>query len=788
MKKIRFQKMKGEKNEETFLVLSVVAMASFLLVGCFPTTNTPPVITSTPVTAGTIGTAYTYTVTATDADAGDTLTYLVTGPTGMAISSAGLISGWTPAAAGTFAVTVTVSDGTDSVTQSFTITVPPIGPAEITIEVAGEYPDTATGKTYVKGGSREITVTFPAAVDNPVFKVGTVEVAPFPSLDGKVWKGVHVFTGDCDAVTITVSGVCEDLCAAKSVVVDSGNPYAKLKAKVIECDCEEGYKLKVYSDWSEETDCEDLLGCCADDCSGLLSWNVKIYDENPWEECCDLDPCIDPIAEEDGTACPVTITTECIDEEYTEDGWIDYFDGDYWVIATLTDNVGNVMKYYGWVGNKGMGAELGGELENFVELYIDPTSEDCWCVAEDPDLADDIIGDCDGTPTTACYVEPLEPCPTVTLSTDPDDPIVGQLVTITIDYTDAEKPDGAVSAYVGPSIKTLPLGIPEDAQELVLTQDGDVYTALYTFGQAGTDYIYVVDGCADCTPCKTGVTVLPVVCPEILIADEVLFEDHWWVSEGDHEITIKYDVPTDGVRLFMSSYWFDWWSGGWVIPPDVYEIELSTSDNMTFTGTQNDFWCGMWDCNKLWLYVLSGESCCPVVCTRTVMVDCEAPFVDLIVEAENTNCGTECDPVDGYIVTITSDGVTFADPCDPLCCYDSCTEVADWTVTVYDTQPFNKDTCECVGDPCAVPIEVCPGSGCDVTCELDCIPDTAWPGGKDYYVFLEVEDILGNTRTGWGILHFGSLGSVTLNDANLDLVDCLLKKSGSDNIMGPCSY
>jgi len=451
------------------------------------------------------------------------------------------------------------------------------------------------------------------------------------------------------------------------------------------------------------------------------------------------------------------------------------------------------MKYFGWVSNKGMGDELGGELESFVELYIDPTSEDCWCPYDNLDDDDLFIGDCDGTPADACWVEPLEPCPEVTF--DPAEPIVGQLVTITIDYRDAVKPENPTAyAYISPDSKLLPFGIPEEADPLDINDDDgdDIWVATHTFGQAGLATVFVCDNLVY-NYCSESVTILPVVCPEILIEGEILFEDHWWVSEGDHEITIKYDVPTDGVRLFMSSYWFDWWSGGWVIPPDVYEIELSTSDNMTFTGTQNDFWCGMWDCNKLWLYVLSGESCFPVVCTRTVMVDCEAPFVDLIAEAENTNCGTECDPVDGYIVTITSDGVTFADPCDPLCCYDSCTEVADWTVTVYDTQPFNKDTCECVGDPCAVPIEVCSDYGCHVTCELDCIPDPAWPGGKDYYVFLEVEDILGNTRTGWGILHFGGLSAVTLNDAELDPSSCLIELGHhyhvtGDDIMGPCSY
>lgn len=105
--------------KKLLLVLTVVAMASFLLVGCLPTTNNAPVITSTPGLTATVGTEYTYTVTATDAD-GDTLTYSVS-PSDLEIT-ANVIT-WTPTATGTMDVIVTVTDGTDPVTQSFTITV-----------------------------------------------------------------------------------------------------------------------------------------------------------------------------------------------------------------------------------------------------------------------------------------------------------------------------------------------------------------------------------------------------------------------------------------------------------------------------------------------------------------------------------------------------------------------------------------------------------------------------------------------------------------------------------------
>ena len=109
------------KNKKLLLSLSVFFIA-FLFTGCF-LFNSSPIIESDPVTTAKEGTIYTYDVEATDPN-GDTLTYsLTTGPTGMTINSNTGVISWTPAAAGSFEVTVEVSDGSKSKTQSFTIIV-----------------------------------------------------------------------------------------------------------------------------------------------------------------------------------------------------------------------------------------------------------------------------------------------------------------------------------------------------------------------------------------------------------------------------------------------------------------------------------------------------------------------------------------------------------------------------------------------------------------------------------------------------------------------------------------
>jgi len=93
--------------------------------------NAPPSITSTAITAATVGQPYSYDVNATDPDAGDVLTYsLDVFPAGMTINgTSGLIS-WTPGAAGNSNVTVRVTDpGGLFDTRSFiVITQPAVAP------------------------------------------------------------------------------------------------------------------------------------------------------------------------------------------------------------------------------------------------------------------------------------------------------------------------------------------------------------------------------------------------------------------------------------------------------------------------------------------------------------------------------------------------------------------------------------------------------------------------------------------------------------------------------------
>ena len=91
--------------------------------------NTIPVITSTPIITATVNIEYLYQVEATDPDVHQTLRYSLTkNPEGMEISATGTIT-WIPTSAqiGGHEVTVVVSDGINTDSQTFNINVTGVG-------------------------------------------------------------------------------------------------------------------------------------------------------------------------------------------------------------------------------------------------------------------------------------------------------------------------------------------------------------------------------------------------------------------------------------------------------------------------------------------------------------------------------------------------------------------------------------------------------------------------------------------------------------------------------------
>jgi hypothetical protein len=207
------------------------------------------------------------------------------------------------------------------------------------------------GKNYIKAGSQTITVTFAVPTEPVSVYVGAhlrkpaplddMEVVMYPNADKTVYTGDFKFGDywpDCGEAYIYVE-TCDTCEACKyPYIVDGIPPWAEIEICIDDCDCA-GCTLSFTS--TSETDCDVTEEYCGDDCSGLASWSVNIYDEYPFDECCDV-PCVEPIDSGSGTECPVSWTTECIEFDKLE--YEDIF-----VVVTLVDNVGNDVKYGAWV-------------------------------------------------------------------------------------------------------------------------------------------------------------------------------------------------------------------------------------------------------------------------------------------------------------------------------------------------------------------------------------------------------------------------------------------------------
>ena len=275
------------------------------------------------------------------------------------------------------------------------------GEAEVgvTVDIADSI--VLDGKTYVSAGSHDITVTFPAPVAGNVtgnvtgctgdYSKGDSDdsaVVLFPNADKTIWTGSASFEEgeyDCCASYVEInSGECSDLvCILFPVIVDADNPYALIEVTADDCDCG-GCEL-TFESGVEESECSDDVDCCGDDCSGLASWSVAVYEDDPFNTCCET-PCEPEIAGCSDSACPIECTTVCLDSGE-----------DYYVVVNLVDNVGNETEYYATVE---LDTACGITVTEYLADNAGYNDCDCtdWLEVKD---TDDFIGLCEDDST--CY-------------------------------------------------------------------------------------------------------------------------------------------------------------------------------------------------------------------------------------------------------------------------------------------------------------------------------------------------------------------------------------------------
>jgi len=201
------------------------------------------------------------------------------------------------------------------------------------------------GKTYIKGDSQTITVTFAVPTEPVSVYVGDDLKN---TMEGPGWEVVMyanadktVYTGDFDFATSAIDDCNEayiyvetcDACAycKYPYTVDTVPPEATVEVCLANCTCA-GCNL-IFSSHINESDCDPDEVLCDDACSGFASWSIDIYDVDPFDECCDV-PCAEPI-ESDSGVCPIDFTTSCLTTAVEP----------AYVVVTLVDNVGNSTKF-----------------------------------------------------------------------------------------------------------------------------------------------------------------------------------------------------------------------------------------------------------------------------------------------------------------------------------------------------------------------------------------------------------------------------------------------------------
>ena len=227
------------------------------------------------------------------------------------------------------------------------------GECETTVEIDGAV--VVNGKTYVSCGNHDITVTFCTPVvgyadayitycsgdysEGGMYKdkPNSGGVVLFPNADRTVWTGSGYFGGGdtpCCASYVEIwAGECEDeACIWFPMIVDCDPPFAEIEIVVEDCECE-GCAITFESITNTE-ECLPDEECCGDYCSGLASWSIVLYDDYPFDECCDPSICEEPIGSCSGIDCPIECITECLTA------------GSYYAVVTLIDEVGNETVYY----------------------------------------------------------------------------------------------------------------------------------------------------------------------------------------------------------------------------------------------------------------------------------------------------------------------------------------------------------------------------------------------------------------------------------------------------------
>ena len=236
------------------------------------------------------------------------------------------------------------------------------------------------------------------------------------------------------------------------------------------------------------------------------------------------------------------------------------------------------------------------------------------------------------------------------------------------------------------------------------------------------------------------------------ISDSVVVDGKTYVSCGPHTITVTFSAPVvGGVSGYVTCCTGDYSKAS---EPNGFiecggEVVLfPNTDRTIWTGSGN-FGCGIrgekflcGPCCASYVEIYAGECEAEACIWFPVIVDCDNPFAEIDIGVEDCDCA-------GCMITF--DSSTTAGVCadDTVCCDDTCSGLASWSVVLYDGEPF--DSC-CDPSVCEEPIGSCSGTACPISCETACLT------AGTYYAVVTLVDEVGNETVYYAMIELSGDG------------------------------
>ena len=216
------------------------------------------------------------------------------------------------------------------------------------------------GETYLKGGETyDFVLAFDYVITDPELRYIVIRDYSNPATPGIIFNEFMtladltttdnmVFFGEftppsicdsggeyCTAAYVEAYGLGANCCAPCRYKFNADATLSKAEIKITVKDCC-GWAFLEFD--SMPITCDGY--CCGDECTELAGWAIDIYDTIPVWDCCELKTDWKCHHENGVPVCPIDVNKP----DACADCCLDA--GDYWIITTLTDKVGNVNNYY----------------------------------------------------------------------------------------------------------------------------------------------------------------------------------------------------------------------------------------------------------------------------------------------------------------------------------------------------------------------------------------------------------------------------------------------------------